>query len=515
MSFVPAAAPAGVSRFLPARTTRVASAANLHVERTAPVNGGATPSVGDLPTGTSDAVAGTLLLVKLKARPNMRDLSKMARGADRKQAAWDRLVETAQTSQQPMIAIADQLKSAGALQSYATLVSPNMLVLRATSSKMKDVVAAFSTDQVKAIYDGRGNPLWPAVPTMPNGDPDHPSITPWRGAAYGLDLYSRRRLAAGETGPTEAPYGINLIGAQDAWKEGATGKGLVYGSIDTGVDGEHEALKAAYRGRAEDGTVSHDYNWFDFSGASKVPVDTQGHGTHTTGTVLGTAPGAPIGVAPDAKWIAVNGLTGDADNLLKALQWMLAPTKVDGTAPNPRMAPDVVGMSWWTAPGFSDFFQESLQNLVAAGISPVKSAGNKGPGPETISSPGQFPEIPAVAAVDKDSQVAEFSSRGPSPLPHTGASPGWKPDVAAPGVDVISSVPGNKYASYSGTSMAQPHYSGAVLALMSRFPNLSVEQINRALNESAVDIGARGRDLEFGWGLINLPKALSVAAQMA
>jgi subtilisin family serine protease len=143
----------------------------------------------------------------------------------------------------------------------------------------------------------------------------------------------------------------------------------------------------------------------------------------------------------------------------------------------------------------------------------VKSAGNKGPGPETISAPGQFSSVTAVAAVDKDSQIAAFSSRGPSPLPHTGTGPLWKPDVSAPGVDVISSVPGNKYAAYSGTSMAQPHYSGAALAVLSKFPHLTPEQVADVLSKSARDLGARDRDLEFGTGLIQLPAALEYAAK--
>ena len=306
-----------------------------------------------------------------------------------------------------------------------------------------------------------------------------------------------------------------MIGAPEAWKSGATGKGLVYGSIDTGADFQHEAIAAAYRGRTADGTVSHDYNWMDWgNGRSAKPVDPDAHGTHTIGTVLGHTETASIGVAPGAQWISAHGLTGNADVRLKALQWMQAPTKLDGSAPDPTKAPDVVGMSWWTGPGHSDFFVESMQNLRLAGIEPVKSAGNKGPGPETISAPGQVKELNAIAAVGPDSQIADFSSRGPSPMHANGSAPDWKPDFSAPGVDVISSVPGNRYAKYSGTSMAQPHFSGVLLDLLSKYPQLTHDQITKVLAASATDVGARGRDLEFGYGIVNLPGALAQAAKL-
>jgi len=315
------------------------------------------------------------------------------------------------------------------------------------------------------------------------------------------------------TREAEVPFGIGMVGAPEANAAGADGSGLVYGSIDTGADSNHEALAAKYRGTNADGTQSHDYNWFDFgAGRSSKPVDPDAHGTHTIGTVVGGTDAMRIGVAPKAKWISVAGLKGGIDVRLKALQFMQAPTKLDGTAPNPALAPDVVGMSWWTGPKDSNVFRDSIDTLVAAGIEPVKSAGNNGPSPESGSSPSQYPAINAVAAVDAKGDVAEFSSRGPSALPHTGQTPAWKPDFAAPGVDVLSSVPGNKYAKYSGTSMAQPHFSGVLLALLTKFPNLTHDQITTVLKESATDAGAKGRDLEFGYGIVNIPRALEVAA---
>lgn len=462
------------------------------------------------PTTASD----DSIIIKLAARPTtMRTIEKMPRGVERKEAAWNALSQVATDSQKPFIELAEQLKASGAIQGYETLVSPNVLIVDPAASKGVDVLKSFQTMAgVKTIYQQTGTPAWPLQHTDVNGDaPSRPSLADE--PSWGLDLTGRKQIAA--DAPVDTPYGITMVGAPEAWKLGATGKGLVYGSIDTGADFTHEAIAASYRGRADDGTVTHDYNWMDF-GATRTPApsDKDAHGTHTIGTVLGKTDKASIGVAPEAKWISAHGLVGKVDVRLKALQWMLAPTKVDGSAPDPTKAPDVVGMSWWTGPGYSDVMLDSIQNLRLAGIEPVKSAGNKGPDPESISSPGQYKELNAIAAVGPDGQIADFSSRGPSPLPHTGVTPGWKPDFAAPGVDVLSSVPGNKYAKYSGTSMAQPHFSGVLLDLLSKYPQLTHDQITQVLSTTATDAGAKGRDLEFGYGVVNLPAALAAAEKL-
>ncbi|MCW2926280.1 MAG: serine protease [Thermoleophilia bacterium] len=451
------------------------------------------------------------LLVKLDARVDLRAEAKLPRGAERKTAVWNKLVTSAQTSQAPLVELAEQLKASGAIAGYEALVSPNALLIDPAGAKSAEVLKAFAAAQgVASIYDMSANVKWArggAAAAAQGADV-------LSGPSSGLDVFDRG--AQVDLTTEERPYGLDMIGAPEANAAGADGTGLVYGSIDTGVDATHEALVAKYRGTNADGTQSNDYSWFDFGDKrSPSPKDYDTHGTHTIGTVVGGTDANQIGVAPRAKFISVPGIKPGSglDVRLKALQFMQAPTRLDGTEANPALAPDVVGMSWWTGPGSSDAFGDSLANLVAAGIEPVKSAGNKGPGPETISAPGQFPTVNAVAAVGPDGQIADFSSRGPSPLPHVASSPLWKPDFAAPGVDTVSSVPGNRYQKMSGTSMAQPHFSGVLLALLTKFPKLTHDQITTVLKESAVDAGARGRDLEFGWGTVNVAKALEVAAR--
>jgi hypothetical protein len=445
------------------------------------------------------AAVSTALLVKLAARPDFTAVEAMPRGAARKQAAYDAIVKTAAESQKPLVELAERLKNEGAVKGYELLVSPNMLVVTPASGKTQAVADAFFAAQgVKSIYsnaDGRRLTAGKPVPSLAPGKP-----------TWGLDVLPTVSEVSTEA-PTERPYGVDLIGAPKAWESGANGEGLVYGSIDTGFDMNHEAIAAHYRGRNADGSFNHDYNWFDPSGTTK-PSDSHGHGTHTIGTVEGEG----VGVAPKAKFISAAGLSGQVDGTLKSLQWMLAPTKIDGSAPDPTKAPDVVGMSWWTGSNREDLFLENMQDLRAAGIEPVKSAGNNGPGAQSISSPGQFPELIAAAAVDSKGNVANFSSRGPAPYPAGSTTP--KPDFAAPGVDIVSSVPGNKYAKMSGTSMAQPHTSGAILDILSKYPQLTHDQLVQVLKEGAVDKGAPGFDAEYGNGLINLPAALDAAEKL-
>ncbi len=447
----------------------------------------------------------TQLLVKLAARPDFSAVEAMPRGAARKAAAWNAITATAQAALPPITALADQLVKQGMVASYTTITSPGMLVVNVPAGKRQSVINNFAKDGVKAIYDGEnGRQVWPAVSQALDGQR---SVA---GPTWGLDVVPGARNAAP---PQETPYGVQLIGAPQAWAQGADGRGMVFGSIDTGADASHPAIAAAYRGVQADGSVQHDYNWMDFSEKpSATPKDYHGHGTHTIGTAVGSSSTAAIGVAPGAKWISAYGLTGTTADALRAIQWMQAPTKRDGSSPAPALAPDVVGMSWWTGSNREGLFQESIQNLRAAGIEPVKSAGNQGPDEKTITSPGQFPEIFAAAAVDKNGKVANFSSRGPSPFPAGSTTP--KPDFATPGVDVLSSMPGNKYGTMSGTSMAQPHLSGVLLDLLSKYPQLTHAQLEQALAASAKDAGKPGRDAEYGWGLVQLPAALEAARKL-
>ncbi|MGW0786163.1 S8 family serine peptidase [Streptomyces sp. NPDC002913] len=285
-------------------------------------------------------------------------------------------------------------------------------------------------------------------------------------------------------------WNVDRINAPKVWNEyGDRGEGTVIASIDTGVDFQHPALAASYRGLKADGTYDHAYNWFDATrtcGTVK-PCDDQGHGTHTMGTMVGEDGTAnATGVAPGARWISAKACTPQGcprDALLAAGQWMLAPTDADGENPRPDLAPDVINNSWG-ADSLDTWYQAMVQSWRDAGIFPAFSNGNNGPGCDTAGSPGAYTNTYASGAFDNNNKIASFSSRGP------GVDGTVKPNISAPGVNVRSAVPGGGYTAKSGTSMASPHTAATIALLWSAAPALrgDVAATEAVLNKSASDV---------------------------
>ncbi len=282
---------------------------------------------------------------------------------------------------------------------------------------------------------------------------------------------------------------------------GINGAGIVVASIDSGVDWQHPALQSRYRGYTGAGKLpQHLGNWFDAtSQGATYPVDSNGHGTHTMGTMVG---GNGIGVAPGAQWIAARAFdsSGSAQSswLHSAFQWILAPNG------NPALAPDLVNNSWGSSFGASTEFQPDIQALLSAGIYPVFSAGNNGPNSGTVGSPGSLDSAFAVGATDINDEVALFSSRGPSP---------WgkiKPEVSAPGKEVRSSLPGGAYGTLSGTSMAAPHTSGVAALMLQASPGLAnnLSGLSYAITSTAIWLGNPIPNNDYGWGRIDAYNAV-------
>ncbi|NMH72500.1 S8 family serine peptidase [Bacillus sp. RO2] len=282
-------------------------------------------------------------------------------------------------------------------------------------------------------------------------------------------------------------WGVAQIGAPQAWEMGVDGHGTVVASIDTGVQWDHPALMEKYRGY-NGGSANHEYNWFDATPANQsTPYDDDGHGTHVTGTMVGSEPNGSnqVGVAPGAKWIGVKAFTpsGGTDvALLAAGEWILAPKDANGN-PNPAMAPDVVNNSWGGGPGLDEWYRPMVQAWVAADIFPAFAAGNtrigNPGGPGSVSTPGNYPESFATGATDVNMNLASFSLQGPSPYEEI------KPEVSAPGVGIRSSFPGSEYGAASGTSMASPHVAGVVALLKQVNSNLTVADIEEILMTTA------------------------------
>ncbi|MEV6731205.1 S8 family serine peptidase [Streptomyces sp. NPDC051364] len=318
-------------------------------------------------------------------------------------------------------------------------------------------------------------------------------------------------------------WNIDRIKAPQVWDQlGVRGEGIVVANIDSGVDYTHPAVNGQYRGKSADGSYDHNYNWFDPAGVcpTAAPCDNNDHGTHTMGTMVGDDGGAnKIGVAPGAKWIAAKGCETNScseASLLAAGQWVVAPTDLNGQNPRPDLAPHIVNNSWGSAT-HDDWYQQIVDAWRAAGIFPAFSNGNSGPGCATSGSPGDYASSYSSGAFDINGAIAPFSSRG--------AGPGGiiKPNIAAPGVNVRSSVPGGGYEAFSGTSMASPHTAATVALLWSAAPALEgdIAQTEQLLNGTAQDTdngqcGGNAADNNvFGEGKLDALAAVSGAPRGA
>jgi hypothetical protein len=216
--------------------------------------------------------------------------------------------------------------------------------------------------------------------------------------------------------------------------------------------------------------------------------------------VGGDAGGTAIGMAPDARWIAVKIFndrgTATSAGIHLGYQWLLDPDGNPATADSPN----VVDNSWTSAsPGAcSAEFQPDLRSLRAAGMLPVFAAGNYGPSAGTSASPANLPEALSVGVVNNSGVVDGSSSRGPSACGQT-----VYPQLVAPGVGVRTTDLYGGFVNQTGSSMAAPHAAGALALLLNAFPGLSVDRQAAALQNSAVDLGVAGPDNTYGYGRLD------------
>lgn len=328
----------------------------------------------------------------------------------------------------------------------------------------------------------------------------------------GLSLPLAPQSENSQSANANPEWNIAKINADDVWATyGITGTGILVANLDSGVQYTHPALVRQYAGNNGGGNFNHNFHWYDATGLNlAAPFDDNGHGTHTMGTIVGGDGAGPfaddIGVAPGADWIAVKAFnaqgTGDTIHLHAAFEWLLAPCPA-GVQPgspscDPARAPRIVNNSWGSSNGARIEFLPDVQALRSAGIWPEFSAGNNGPGVGSISSPASFAEAFATGATDSNDLIADFSGRGPSPL-----TDDIKPDVTAPGVNVRSSLPGNGYGAFNGTSMAGPHVSGLAALMFAAAPNLDFATLENIIRHTAIDLGTPGPDMLYGYGRID------------
>src|SRR5262249_6591514 len=333
--------------------------------------------------------------------------------------------------------------------------------------------------------------------------------------------------------PVTIEPGIAYTHTPDVWAQGFTGQGIVVASADTGVRWTHNALKPHYRGW--DGqNADHDYNWHDSihdsvgnpcGNDSPFPCDDQGHGTHTTGTMIGDdGMGNQIGMAPSAKWIGCRNM--DANNgtparYIECMQWFLAPTRIGGRDPDPTKAPDITYNSWCCPPWkacASSMRQAAVEVEASVVLMMLSAPQESGPNCPTVQNPpGLYAATSTAGAlVTGTDTIATFSSRGPVIADGSGRI---KPDISAPGTSTRSSTNASdsSYANFSGTSMATPHTAGAMALLWSAMPSLrhQITASRDALNNAAFHIAstqcgdAGPPNNVYGWGRLDIFAAVS------
>ncbi len=261
------------------------------------------------------------------------------------------------------------------------------------------------------------------------------------------------------------------------------GRDVTIAIIDTGLSPHYDLLKPYCRLSA----------FKDIIHGEVSPYDDDGHGTHVAGIAAGNgyACGSRIrGTAPLSKIVAIKALdengSGTTSDILAAMQWV--------SDNKTRYNIKVLNLSFGVEAGDDsepDPLVVGTTALVMQGITVVAAAGNAGPKPRSISSPGINPQVITVGAYGLTG-IPEFTSRGP-----VGPSI-RKPDLLAPGVDIASlnAYNAKNYVLQSGTSMSCPYVSGLAACILSAYPNLKPIQVKRLLIKLAVPLRGISRDIQ-------------------
>jgi subtilisin family serine protease len=294
-------------------------------------------------------------------------------------------------------------------------------------------------------------------------------------------------------------WGMTRINAPQAWDRTVGSRSIVVAVIDTGVDYNHPDLAAniwrntreiAGNGIDDDGNgFRDDTRGWDFANNDNNPMDDQGHGTHVAGTIgaVGNNRQGVTGVAWNVQIMPLKFLTatggGTTLNAVRAINYAVA----NGAR--------ILNNSWGGG-GFDMALNNAIANARSRGVIFVAAAGNESNNNDsrpTYPANYNHDNVVSVAATDSADRLANFSNFGRSTV-----------DIAAPGVNILSTARGGGYVSMSGTSMAAPHVAGAAALVWSQNPSMSYSQVINALYSSSDVISgltttvAGGRRLNVG-----------------
>ena len=273
------------------------------------------------------------------------------------------------------------------------------------------------------------------------------------------------------------PWGIDRIDAELVWPGGNMADPVKVAVIDTGISKDHPDLKANIKGGINIINSARSWN------------DDNGHGSHVAGIIAALNNGAGVvGAGPAADLYAVKVLnkngSGFLSDVISGIQWSVA----NGIK--------VINLSLGTSADIQSM-HDAVIAARNAGVVVVAAAGNSG---GAVIFPAAYPEAIAVGATNQNNVLASFSSRGP------------EIDLTAPGVSILSTYKGTNYAILSGTSMAAPHVAGSAALVLNTpvgaydFNGNGVwdpNEVQKKLQDRAVDLGAVGFDNLYGYGLLN------------
>lgn len=304
-------------------------------------------------------------------------------------------------------------------------------------------------------------------------------------AAFGRlwGLHNTGQLVNGSTGSFDAD-----IDAPQAWNITAGKKNVVVAVIDTGCDLDHPDLESNILPRGNE-------DW-DFAASDSVPWDSGTHGTHVAGTVAARRnTKGVVGVAPSV-WVMplrVNLTSGKNQNRADAINYV---AKQALKYKNSRRY--VINCSWKMS-GHHSGVLFAIRNAIAKNVVVVFAAGNANSNIDVSPQyPAIYPEVIAVAATDQRDERASFSNYGK------------KVDVAAPGVNIYSTIPNDTYGYKNGTSMASPHVAGLAALIWSKNLGLSNSQVRKCIENTCDNIDSKNPAYSglLGKGRINAYRAL-------
>jgi serine protease AprX len=403
-----------------------------------------------------------------------------------------------------------------------------------TVTRLVESYGGTVTSQLDLI-NGVGALLSPSVISRLLAEPGITSITPnaeVKLVGGAVDPNPSSNSEEGGLGPkspaTDYP---DVIGANVVWGQGVNGSGVTVAVVDTGL-GLHQGITKDVNNR--DGRI---LDWVDFVEGKRSPSDPNGHGTHIAGVIANSQIGEDgewNGVAPGVNLVGVRVLdetgAGTYEHVIQGIQWVINnQAKYNIRVMNLSLVSPVQSAYW------ADPLNQAVMQAWAKGIVVVAAAGNDGPNPMTIGTPGNNPYVITVGAfTDKytpsnwsDDYLAFFSAAGPT-------LDGFvKPDVVAPGAHIVSTMlpnsylarnhqanrAANQYFTMAGTSQSAAVVSGLAALVLARNPALTPDQVKYRITTTAfpwIDTGtttALYSMWQQGAGRVNAPDAVFAAIE--